>query len=522
MDDVLKHTQRSAPRFFPRHVLPVVLLLFSLAVTVQLWRDAVRVAEQSQQSGFVFRAREMNERILQRLHSYEDLLRGTAGLYAASVSVERDEFRAYVDALQLRERYPGLQGIGYMLKLQPGATGPHEDAVRKEGFPNYRVWPEEQPGMRTAVIYLEPFIGRNAPVLGYDAYTEPVRRGAMLYAMESGDMAISGKVRLVQETEEDVQAGFVMYLPVYRNGVPHETLEERRANLVGWVYAPFRMNNLMRAIHGFKEDDLDIEIYDGDSFSRAALMYDSNLQNDAALPMNVLRYDTVITLGNHHWTMVITVPPELRHRIDYSRARLILSGGIGISILLSLLAWGFMRDRARALQAAEHAYRLALYDMLTGLPNRQLAIERLSLALAHARRNGGKVALLFVDLDRFKPVNDQFGHAVGDLLLKSAARRLKDALRESDTAARVGGDEFVVLLPDVKDSAAAGVVAEKILHAMVKPFEIAGHRLEIAASIGVALYPDDAEDEKALFLQADLAMYRVKSNGRNAVCFARP
>lgn len=129
---------------------------------------------------------------------------------------------------------------------------------------------------------------------------------------------------------------------------------------------------------------------------------------------------------------------------------------------------------------------------------------------------------MFLDLDKFKPVNDTYGHAVGDLLLKEVAQRIQDCLRESDTAARIGGDEFVVLLPVIETEQDAGKVGEKILHALNRTFELAGHSLNISSSIGVAVYPDHGSSEKQLVKSADIAMYHAKNNGRNNVRIYQP
>ena len=125
--------------------------------------------------------------------------------------------------------------------------------------------------------------------------------------------------------------------------------------------------------------------------------------------------------------------------------------------------------------------------------------------------------LMFIDLDKFKPINDNYGHAVGDLLLKEAAQRMQNCVRESDTVARVGGDEFVVLLASLTQDHDAHEVAEKIRHALNLPFEISGHTLNISSSIGIALYPAHGDNEKELVKHADLAMYYAKENGRNNV-----
>ncbi|NWG30854.1 MAG: EAL domain-containing protein, partial [Rhodocyclaceae bacterium] len=169
----------------------------------------------------------------------------------------------------------------------------------------------------------------------------------------------------------------------------------------------------------------------------------------------------------------------------------------------------------------EIAFR-ANYDPLTGLPNRNLLAERLSQALKQARREGSRVAVMFIDLDFFKQVNDTLGHAVGDRLLQLVAERMRLCVRETDTIARLGGDEFVVLLMDIEETAPAGNVAEKIIAQMNEPFDIEGNEIHIGASIGITFFPDDGRDIDALFRNADLAMYRAKALGRNNAQFFEP
>lgn len=172
--------------------------------------------------------------------------------------------------------------------------------------------------------------------------------------------------------------------------------------------------------------------------------------------------------------------------------------------------------------AEERMRQMAHYDVLTGLPNRILFADRLQQSIAKARRDKTRVALMFIDLDEFKPVNDMFGHHVGDLLLKEVARRLQECLRrESDTVVRMGGDEFVVILPEIEASLDASRVAEKILHTLKQPFAIAGHDIHISSSIGIAAFPEHAADEKQLLKSADEAMYRAKEGGRNRLEMAR-
>jgi diguanylate cyclase (GGDEF)-like protein len=177
--------------------------------------------------------------------------------------------------------------------------------------------------------------------------------------------------------------------------------------------------------------------------------------------------------------------------------------------------------RAQAMtEAAEKATvqmaYMAEHDFLTGLPNRALLTDRLMQSIMLAKRHGGKkVALMYLDLDHFKLINDSLGHEVGDRLLQSAARRLQSCVRLSDTVSRHGGDEFVILLTEVEDVLDAVLTAEKLIKAMAKPHRIGGHQLHVTLSIGISLYPDDGKDVETVIRNADTAMYHAKKNGRN-------
>jgi diguanylate cyclase (GGDEF)-like protein/PAS domain S-box-containing protein len=170
----------------------------------------------------------------------------------------------------------------------------------------------------------------------------------------------------------------------------------------------------------------------------------------------------------------------------------------------------------------ERLHHLAHFDALTGLPNRVLFADRLSQAMAHAKRGNADIGLLFLDLDRFKLINDTLGHRAGDTLLQLAAERIMGAVREQDTVARLGGDEFTVILPEVAGPAGAANVAEKIIESLSASFRIENQEVSIGASIGIAVYPLAGEDVETLVKHADIAMYRAKEAGRNNYQFYRP
>jgi diguanylate cyclase (GGDEF)-like protein len=202
---------------------------------------------------------------------------------------------------------------------------------------------------------------------------------------------------------------------------------------------------------------------------------------------------------------------------------LLLAGGL-------VIAWNLVRRQAAAYRTIADSLRemeerlryQAYHDALTDLPNRLLFTEHLSPELAQARRHSRPLAVLFLDLDHFKVINDTLGHAVGDQLIKDVAQRLRAGLRESDTVARLGGDEFSILLPELASPVDAAMIAEKLLRLVASPVTLAGRELSVTASIGIALHPSDGTDVESLLQSADLAMYRAKDMGRNHYQLSSP
>jgi diguanylate cyclase (GGDEF)-like protein len=187
--------------------------------------------------------------------------------------------------------------------------------------------------------------------------------------------------------------------------------------------------------------------------------------------------------------------------------------------LLGRMSWQLAQGRLRESEAklghAERVEYLAYHDGLTGLPNRSMFSKLLAQSIGDARRYERRLAVAFLDLDRFKQINDTLGHEAGDQLLQQVASRLKGCIRDSDTVARLGGDEFVVLLPELTDEKYAAVVAQKILAAAARPFTLMGQEFRVTASIGISTYPQDGVDEQTLTKNADIAMYQAKAEGKN-------
>jgi diguanylate cyclase (GGDEF)-like protein len=176
---------------------------------------------------------------------------------------------------------------------------------------------------------------------------------------------------------------------------------------------------------------------------------------------------------------------------------------------------GMARDIDDRKKAEATILRMAYHDTLTDLPNRLLFNDRLNVVMSAAKRNNRKFAVMMLDLDRFKLINDSLGHDIGDLLLQAVGNRLRGLLRKSDTLARMGGDEFMLLLPEINQNKDAEIVARKIVKSFQDSFILKNYELKATASIGIAVYPDDGEDFDALKKNADIAMYKVKEKGRD-------
>ena len=350
---MLDHTDFHRPNLRRGRYTPVLLaglvFLLSLFITYILWSNALQSAQRNLQTEFDFRVRETTEDIVNRMATYRQVLRGAKGFVAGSFQVERDEFRSYVNSLRLEEGFLGIQGIGISEIVPKEKVEQHIAAVRSQGFPEYTLRPAGNRDIYTAITHIEPFDVMNQRAFGFDMYSEPVRRAAMERARDSGHAALSGKVTLVQEEKANPQPGFLMYLPVYAQDAPVSTLEARRKNILGWVYAPFRINDFMQGLGSGRSNDLKMAIYDGGSVSSEACLFGCTDIN-AGQPL--FRKVTQTNIAGQTWTFDIRSTPAFESRLNRSQADLVALTGIGISTLLALLVWVLASSRSRALALA--------------------------------------------------------------------------------------------------------------------------------------------------------------------------
>ncbi len=273
----------------------------------------------------------------------------------------------------------------------------------------------------------------------------------------------------------------------------------------------------MASLYGAQSPGLSIAVYDDVETRETALLYRSTGLSGSSSTTHTAAWSAneYMVVAGHTWTLAMASQPEFESRLGGDATPLIAAVGTALSFALALLVWLMVHGRTRALRLAasmtEELRHMAQHDPLTHLPNRALFSDRLNQELARARRDRGRFLVIFMDLDDFKPVNDRFGHAVGDQLLLQVAQRLQKTIRAVDTVGRMGGDEFVVLVTGLEDQDTVGFMTGKIHHALQQPFVVDGHALRVSASMGVAVYPDDGGDELTLTRCADGAMYRIKN-----------
>ena len=636
----------------PVALLPVLVMAGGLILTAA-------VCEQTRRFGVQKHLRietTLLDNVVDALRSKLDvniaLLAAVVGLFNSSSGVDRQEFSTFFETISLNtNQLRGVQGMGFARWIPSVQLQAYEARIRSEGFPTFAVRPPGPRANYTAIEFLEPFDWRNQRAFGFDMFSEPVRRQAMQRARRTGNASLTGKVQLVQETQEDLQRGVLIYLPIFADR--GQVREITRQTLLGWAYSPLRINDVVNsAISGIDNSDLagtGVLVFDGDQLDANRLLFD----NLKLLSRNELRHPSyqTISVAGRTWLVGVQLSPRLvgpngidsaywmnlivglgssliaalltrihvsnhlatREALAISEAaaqeralastvfeesgqgivvsnpegRILMANnaftqltgyrlseikGQGTNLLKSgrhdnafyqqmwdeLIHKGFWEgdiwNRVRSgdirchhlsistvrddslepqyyvgmlqdvteRQRAEQAVRfMAEHDTLTGLANRSMMMEQLERHLALAKRHGHAVALLYLDLDGFKPVNDRFGHNVGDRVLQLVADRFRSVIREGDLLCRQGGDEFVVLVPEAGSTEELLGMAWKLVVASRAPYLEVDPSIAISASVGLARYPEHGNTSEELLAAADNAMYAAKRAKTNPVQVCR-
>jgi len=389
--------------------LPWLALLVGAALSVAIWQISNERMEDRARGEFEHHVDRFVESIHRRMVANEQALRSIEGLFNASTNVSRDEFRRFVSALHVDRHYPGIQGIGFARMIPAQALGAHVRTVQGEGFPEYRVMPPGSREFYTAIDYLEPFDWRNRRAFGYDMFSEPVRRAAMARARDTGMAALSGRVTLLQETDRDVQAGTLLYIPIYSRDAHDMDTAGRRAHLVGWAYSPLRMRDwaqsLLQQEHAHLVGRIAFRIHDGTVAEPGALLFETD--TGVAAGVGTVSLVRRITLAGQAWTVTAQALPTFHPGHVATSERSLLIAELVISWLGALLAASLIRNQLRA--------RAGLRGLTAA--NRELERERKRLQSVF---DASSVAIFFVDAQGVITIGNQrmaemFGCSVGQL-----------------------------------------------------------------------------------------------------------
>jgi PAS domain S-box-containing protein len=346
------------------NILTALVFLTSLLASFAMWNYAQRSAVNELQGEFDFYAQDMIDYINQRMATYVQVLYGVRALFIGTESVTREQFSTYISSLRLQQQYPGIQGLGHAPLIAHKNKNAHIQQIREQGFPVYSIKPAGERELYAPVIYIEPFSERNKKVMGYDTYREAERHAAMVQARDTDRAAVTGKLTLVQETDEQAQSGFLVFLPLYNQGMPHATAEQRRSSIYGWVTAVFRMGDLMSQIFDERSNQLRLSIYDGDQISDQTRMYSSSEPLTTTTTPYVSRFRSIqaIQLSDRVWTVVIESTPQFETRFSNDTPVVVAFAGFVFTLLLTTLAHALVRSNriANELAESEERWRFAL------------------------------------------------------------------------------------------------------------------------------------------------------------------
>lgn len=365
-------SESSLWKFEKRRILFAFIILFAgLLLTLVNSLFVKNGIEKYAKEEFEYACKEIKNKISARLNAHAQLLRSQAALFEEPQLITRDKWRNVCVRQMIESNLPGIQGVGYSVIIPPDELASHENKIRNEGFPEYSVKPAGKRDIYTSIIFLEPFSKMNLRAFGYDMFSEPVRREAMEKARDYNIPSLSAKIILVQETTTDVQAGTLMYVPVYKKGLPIETIEQRRLAIQGWVYSPYRMNDMMAGIlngyGNFNEKNIALEIYDCPSYNPGSMLYDSKkISGEKTGPSIALSFNESIDCNGRQWYLKFSKYGPHSSDLNYGAIWYTAVGGISVSFLLFILYISLIsqsrskllaEELARELSASEKKYR---------------------------------------------------------------------------------------------------------------------------------------------------------------------
>ena len=333
-----------------KNYYPALLVFFCLtAFTVFSYYELTTSVRAKREKLFEQRGARAIEVLRVRIIDYIQILRGCQALFYASDSVTRDNWEKYVKNLNISVNYPGIQALAYAVYINKREISGVENRLRRSGYPYFKINSNFRNDYLTPIIFIEPFSGRNLRAFGFDMYSESIRREAMDRALETGQPAMSKKVTLMQETSRGIQPGFLLYIPVYRSPDATKTIEDRKRNIVGFVYTPFRAHDVMQAIlKNFS--DLQIQIYDGNKPSKENILFNSGSILHQTSSKKDFVSDTSIYPAGTQWKIILSTTDAFGSNIEQRHPALVLLLGLAVTFLMLLISINIIRNKATAVK----------------------------------------------------------------------------------------------------------------------------------------------------------------------------
>ena len=350
---------------FSSVILPLATLVVALSITLLMWRAYDNSLKARSKTVFQDKTARISDSIIERMRDHEEVLRGAAGLFSVKEDVSRADWLHYVAALQLDKNHPGILGVGFTKWLTPAEKDANVRQIRAEGFSDYTIRPEGKRPVYTSIIYLEPFNWRNQRAFGYDMYSEPLRRSAMDKARDENIATIAAKIILVQETDTDKQSGMLMYMPVYKHGMPLDNVEQRRSAFIGFAYSPIRMNDFVGGTLEKLPRDIAFDISIIGNQTADGLMFNSVQAQKLTLPEKyqaAITSSTTIQAYGSAWQFSFKTLPDFNKELNQEKSYMVLAAGIIISALFSCLIFLILKTRNQAIKLAN--------EMILSLNNR--------------------------------------------------------------------------------------------------------------------------------------------------------
>ncbi|MDD3505111.1 MAG: CHASE domain-containing protein, partial [Sulfurimonas sp.] len=317
------------------------IVLFSILVAASIWVTTQNYYNAIAAQKFEDSVDENIDKIKYRMQKYENVLQSGVGFLYGSDFVTRKEWHDFIEIINIKKNYPGMQGIGFAKMIQPDEVAKIEQQMREGGFESFSLHPSGKREIYSSILYLEPMDERNIAAIGYDMFSEATRKAAMQIARDTGKTSISGRVTLVQEIYDDVQAGILMYLPLYKKYAKLDSKKERQEALEGFVYSPFRMNDIMDKIT-LQKSILNFKIYDSNNICKEHLLYESYKPSSYKSKFYTKK---TVEINNVSWQIHFLSTKEFDESIDTLYPLLMTSGGLAVQFFLLYIVLTLLKSR---------------------------------------------------------------------------------------------------------------------------------------------------------------------------------